>query len=114
MFKKIRSFVAESWAGRQGMAELDYLDQQIECGERLRDMLSVARKLKMPVVVRVEVQGLTQGVIDAGGGNVAEFLYNFAAGRLLILYTKRSEAILSDVDEGEPERGGGVSGPGCV
>ena len=102
MFKKVRDYFAEFSQDRPGMSDVDV---QIECGERLRDMLSVARKLDLPVVITVDVQGVRQGVIDVGDGKLPEFLYNFACGRLLELQTKRDGAIKAAL------RGGKGVGP---
>lgn len=56
----------------------------------LRDMMSVARKTGKTVMLTVEVSGLRQGVILAGGGPEVEWLYNFAAGQALALKVDRT------------------------
>jgi hypothetical protein len=80
MFKKIVSFFGRLRGSR---AVGEDLEQQIELGRHLRDMLSVARKLQLDVVMTIEVGNQRQGVLLPGDGDAAIWLYNFACGEIL-------------------------------
>lgn len=86
MFSGIKKLFKER-ADRQRRSDLD---EQIENAAQLRDMLGVARKLQLPVVVIVEVQGVRQALCLPGEGKECEWLYNMAAGSFMGLHAERA------------------------
>lgn len=93
MFKKIVRYIA----GLRGVrSRRQDLEQQIELGQRLRDMLGVARKLKLDIVMTVEVGNQCQGVLLPGDGPAAVWLYNFACGEILAKQARLEELTVFD------------------
>lgn len=87
MFTQIKRFLSEL---RYHRTKEQDLQRQIELGQQLRDMLSVARKLKLTIVMTVEIGTLRQGVLLAGDGPEAEWLYNFACGEVIAKQAERA------------------------
>lgn len=108
MFKKISRYIANLRGVR---SRSENLEQQIELGERLRDMLGVARKLKLDVIMTIEVGNQRQGVLLAGDGQVGDWLYNFACGVVLEKQARLEEfGIYGDPGEVlvyKPDKNGG-------
>jgi hypothetical protein len=101
MLKKIKRFLSDLRKGRDGDAQEA---RQIALAQQLRDMLSVARKLEMTVVMTIEVGKLKQGVVLAGDGPQAEWLYNFACGEVMA----RQAELRTDAKLGQDWKGGRI------
>lgn len=93
MFKKIVRYIANLRGVR---SRSENLEQQIELGQRLRDMLGVARKLNLDVVMTIEVGNQRQGVLLPGDGPVGVWLYNFACGEILAKQARLEKLTIFD------------------
>lgn len=82
MLKKIKGFLSRCGKRRPGRPDLN---REIALAQQLRDMLSVARKIDLDVVMTIEVGKLKQGVILPSDGPESEWLYNFACGHIMAL-----------------------------